>query len=71
MEFETSDAIRLQAVVNDQPLEKAVLFQEGIERVGMREVKIEVSPEGERFRVRVTHRDNALNQILKSRVNKP
>ena len=66
LEFETRDEIRLQAVLSDQPIEKASLFQDGTERRGMREVKIEVLGRSAPCRVRVTHRDDVLNQILQS-----
>jgi hypothetical protein len=66
LEFETRDEIRLQAVLSDQPLEKAALFQDGTERRVMREVQIEVSGESAPFRVIVTHRNEVLNQILRS-----
>jgi hypothetical protein len=64
LEFETRDEIRLQAILSDQPLETAVLFQGGTERRGMRDVNIEVVGKSAPFRVRVTHRDDVLNQIL-------
>jgi hypothetical protein len=42
LEFETCDLATLQAILADQPLKQAVLFQDGAERRGMREVQIEV-----------------------------
>lgn len=66
LEFETCDEITLQAVLGDQPLEQATLFQNGRDRRGMREVKIEVFGKRAPFRVKVTHRDDVLNQILQS-----
>jgi hypothetical protein len=66
LEFETRDEIRLQAVLSDQPLKMAALFQNGTERRGMREVKIEVLGTSAPLRVKVTHRDDVLNQILQS-----
>jgi hypothetical protein len=66
LEFETRDELRLQAVLSDQPLEKAALFQDGTERRGMREGKIEVLGQSAPFRVKVTHRDDVLHQILES-----
>jgi len=35
LEFETSDSTSLQAVLADQPLKQAVLFQDGVERRGV------------------------------------
>lgn len=66
LEFETGDEVRLQEVLGDLPLEKAALFQDGSERRSMREVQIEILGERAPFRVRVTHRNEALNQILRS-----
>ena len=66
LEFETRDEITLQAVLSDQPLEQATLFQDGSERRGMREVKIEVFGKRAPFRVKVTHRNAMLNEILQS-----
>jgi hypothetical protein len=64
LEFETRDELRLEAVLSDQPLEKAALFLDGTERRGMREVTIEVLGTSGPFRVVVTHRNDMLNQIL-------
>jgi hypothetical protein len=66
LEFETRDLATLQAILADQPLKQAVLFQDGAERKGMREVQIEVLQKSAPFQVRVTHRDETLNQILRS-----
>ena len=66
LEFETRDEITLQAVLRDQPLEQATLFQNGSEGRGMREVKIEVFGKRKPFSVKVTHGDDVLNQILQS-----
>jgi hypothetical protein len=66
LEFETRDMATLQAIVDDQPLKQAVLFQDGVERRGMRDVKIEVSRESAPFHVRITHQDESLNQLLRS-----
>ncbi len=66
IEFETRDVATLQAVLDDQPLKKAILFQDGVERRGMDKVQIEVLGESAPSRVRITHQDEALNQILQS-----
>jgi hypothetical protein len=66
LEFETRDLAALQAILADQPLKQAVLFQDGAERTGMREVQIEVLRKSAPSRIRVTHRDETLNQILRS-----
>ena len=66
LEFETRDLATLQVILDDQPLRQAVLFEDGSERRSMREVQIEVLREGPSFRVRVTHRDEILNQLLRS-----
>ena len=66
LDFQTRDPLTLRAILNDQPLEQAVLFQDGHERRGMREVRIEVMKESVPIRVCISHRDEALNQILRS-----
>lgn len=66
LEFKTYDILTLQAVVNDQPIEQAVLFQDGYERRGMREVKIKVEGNNAPVHVCVSHQNDALNQILRS-----
>jgi hypothetical protein len=66
LEFETRDLVTLQAILDDQPLKQAVLFQDGAERRGMREVEIEVLRKSAPFHIRVTHRDEILNQLLRS-----
>jgi hypothetical protein len=66
LEFETRDLPALQAILADQPLKQAVLFQDGAERRDMREVQIEVLRKSAPSRIRVTHRNETLNQILRS-----
>jgi len=66
LEFETHDLATLQAILVDQPLKQAVLFQDGAERRGMREIQIEILRESAPFHIRVTHRDEILNQLLRS-----
>jgi hypothetical protein len=66
LEFETRDLATLQAILADQPLKQAVLFQDGAERRGMREVQIEILRKSVPFHIRVTHRDEILNQLLRS-----
>jgi hypothetical protein len=66
LDFETRDVHTLQAIVADEPIEQAVLFQDGHERRGMRQVRIEVLNRSSPFQVRITHRDEKLNQILRS-----
>ncbi len=64
LEFETSDAGTLRAILEDQPLNRAILFQDGFERMGMLEAQIEVLREYAPFYVRITHRNEALNHLL-------
>ena len=66
LDFETCDVAALQAIVDDQPLKQAVLFQDGFERRGMREVQIEVLQNSVPFHVRIKHRDESLNQLIQS-----
>jgi hypothetical protein len=66
LEFKTRDLATLQAILADQPLKQAVLFQDGAERRGMHEVQIEVLRKSVPFHIRVTHRDETLNQLLRS-----
>jgi hypothetical protein len=64
LEFETRDQGVLQAILNDQPLEEAVLIEDGFERSGMREFKIEILQDSSLLRCCISHRNEALNQIL-------
>jgi hypothetical protein len=66
IEFHTNDAVQLRNVLDDQPLKQVVLFDDGNERRGMREVKIEVAEDGVTAHVFISHEDEALNRILRS-----
>lgn len=66
IEFHTHDIMHLRNVLDDQPIEQAVLFEDGNERRGMREVKIEVAEDGVTAHVCISHKDEALNRILRS-----
>ena len=59
----TRDAQALERVVEDEPLVAAFLYQDGWQRVGMRDVRVEVV-QGDVVEVRVLHRDEALNQLM-------
>ncbi len=67
LDFLTRDDRTLSSIIEDHPLEQAVLFEDGYERIGMREVQVELVEEGPPVRVRVVHRNQALNQILQAR----
>ena len=71
LDFETTDLQTLRAILNDQPITQALLFQDGYELRGMRNVKIEVVKEGTPCRVCVVHQDEGLNQILRLRTKRP
>jgi len=66
IEFHTHDTVHLRNVLDDQPLEQVVLFDDGNEKRGMREVKIEVAEDGATAHVCISHKDEALNRILRS-----
>jgi len=66
LEFETSDLVSLHSLLNDQRLKQAILFQDGIERRGMRDVKVEIQQKKTHWHVLVTHHDEALNKLFSS-----
>lgn len=66
LEFETRDLVSLHTLVNDQRIMQAVLFQDGIERRGMRDVKVEIQKRKAHWHVLVTHHDEALNKLFSS-----
>ena len=66
LDFKTCDLLILRAILEDQPLEQATLFEDGWERRGMRKVRIEVMEPSASSRVRISHSDEALNQIMRS-----
>lgn len=68
IEVSTREVGMLTAVLNDQPLQQAVLFQDGAERRGMREIKLEVEAQGQCQRIRIVHKDDGLNAILGNRL---
>lgn len=59
----TRDVQTLERVVEDQPLVEAVLYQDGWQRLGMRDVRVDVV-QGDVAEVRVLHRDETLNQLM-------
>jgi hypothetical protein len=61
LEFETRDMATLQVALDDEPVVQVVLFQDGAECRGMREVQIEALGESVPLRVRVTHRNELPN----------
>ena len=63
-EFKTTDEATLCDILNDQSINKAILIEDGFERVGMQNVQVESLTERAPFRVRVSHRDRNLDQIL-------
>ena len=66
LDFETLDILTLREIIEDHPLDKAILFQDGYERHGIREIKIEVVKEGLPNRVRISHLDERFNKIRRS-----
>ena len=71
LDFKTCDLLTLRAIFEDQPLEQAMLFEDGWERRGMCKVRIEVVEPGVLSRLLISHRDEALNQILRSGRERP
>lgn len=59
-EFKTTDEATLCDILNDQSINKAILIEDGFERVGMQNVQVESLTESAPFRVRVSHRDHNL-----------
>jgi hypothetical protein len=64
IEVSTRDVGTLNAILRDQPLQQAVLFQDGAERRGMRQIKIELVGQSSPQEVRILHDDDGLNAIL-------
>jgi hypothetical protein len=64
LEFETEDIDGLNLILKDQPLKQVVLFEDGYERKGMRNVKFELSVIDSVTRVTVKHIDESLNNLL-------
>jgi Protein of unknown function (DUF4238) len=61
--FETNDLYSLQSILDDQPIEKAELYRDGIQLVQMRRVRIEILENRLPIRLRITFQDDVLNQI--------
>jgi hypothetical protein len=65
IEVSTQDLRKLSSILHDEPLQQAVLFQDGAERYRMREIRMELI--GGRScpqRMRIVHNDDNLNAIL-------
>lgn len=61
IEASTPDVATLAAILRDRPLQQAVLFEDGAERHGMRQIKIELVGQSLPQRLRILHNDDSLN----------
>jgi hypothetical protein len=64
IEVSTSDIGTLAMVLRDQPLRQATVFQDGAERRGMRQIKIELVGRANPQRIRIVHCDDGLNALV-------
>jgi hypothetical protein len=64
IEVSTLDTGTLAMILRDQPLQQATLFQDGAERHGMRQIKIELIGRTNPQRIRIVHSDDGLNALI-------
>jgi hypothetical protein len=69
LEFETNDINLLNLILNDQPLKQVILYEDGRQRRGPRDVKFELSNTGSSAHVIVKHREEIVNHILNNHLN--
>lgn len=64
LEFATFDFDTLKEALEDQPINQVVLFQDGNQCIGMRNVKIQAFKDAESVRVRISHEEEYLSQLF-------
>ena len=66
LEFETDALTEIGLILKSSRIDRVILFDDGAERRGMRDVKFETEYSGSTVHVKVSHKNEALNSILKN-----